>query len=475
MIPPKLAEKLSIRVPFFKFKRRVDAAICASSGVNDMSCSKVSASNFSQCTTASLLSSVAVVRGTETHSASIDLTSSDSFSTTSAVSLTNSATVSAATFCWFSETTIFFPDCFVDFFFCFSPPCNANIARVRSSSSWSIYFFSTRLSFAFWPRFNVICFCAVIDVVTDDTSSSTSHFFSFSCCDANIFSAASNEPYFLINFLSRTERPRFGCCCCRSGSVAGFASLPLSPSSMFSNSASSIGGSSIISSFSIMSTLLTATSSSSTWISMSVWFCGSSSPISACSSSAVSSIGTLSSAFTAIADNLSSCTILSAVLNSTPSISSSSSIRAKSRRSFLCRNMDSSSPSRNSTPIPISNGEGGKKFFLPRTINDPTVRYSPVGAVFDTWCASTHHAEVMIRLDQALEWHIVKFPASRNACSDNGIISVLWLSLALRRRLARNIQDEAPWTSACKYASPVRKYRFTNNSFCCASRPPITK
>ena len=33
---------------------------------------------------------------------------------------------------------------------------------------------------------------------------------------------------------------------------------------------------------------------------------------------------------------------------------------------------------------PISSRLGGRKFFLPRTMKEPTVRYSPVGAVFDT-------------------------------------------------------------------------------------------
>ena len=33
---------------------------------------------------------------------------------------------------------------------------------------------------------------------------------------------------------------------------------------------------------------------------------------------------------------------------------------------------------------PISRRLGGRKFFLPRTIKEPTVRYSPVGAVLAT-------------------------------------------------------------------------------------------
>ncbi len=33
---------------------------------------------------------------------------------------------------------------------------------------------------------------------------------------------------------------------------------------------------------------------------------------------------------------------------------------------------------------PITSGLGGRKFFLPLIMKDPTVRYSPVGAVLDT-------------------------------------------------------------------------------------------
>ena len=38
---------------------------------------------------------------------------------------------------------------------------------------------------------------------------------------------------------------------------------------------------------------------------------------------------------------------------------------------------------------PMTRGLGGKKFFLPRTMKEPTVRYSPVGAVLETW--ATQH------------------------------------------------------------------------------------
>ena len=52
------------------------------------------------------------------------------------------------------------------------------------------------------------------------------------------------------------------------------------------------------------------------------------------------------------------------------------------------------SSNRKKMPSPITNGFGGKKFFLPRMMKEPFVKYSPLGAVFDTWWASTHHADV---------------------------------------------------------------------------------
>mmetsp|Transcript_1006 Transcript_1006/g.2118 ORF Transcript_1006/g.2118 Transcript_1006/m.2118 type:complete len:317 (+) Transcript_1006:3007-3957(+) len=67
----------------------------------------------------------------------------------------------------------------------------------------------------------------------------------------------------------------------------------------------------------------------------------------------------------------------------------SCSSNAKSLLSLACLTTLASSPSRNSTPNPISNELAGKKFLRPRIMKEPTVRYSPVGAVFDTWCDST--------------------------------------------------------------------------------------
>lgn len=47
---------------------------------------------------------------------------------------------------------------------------------------------------------------------------------------------------------------------------------------------------------------------------------------------------------------------------------------------------------------PMTRGLGGRKFFLPLIMKDPTVRYSPVGAVLETCsqqlalCAKADHA-----------------------------------------------------------------------------------
>ena len=38
---------------------------------------------------------------------------------------------------------------------------------------------------------------------------------------------------------------------------------------------------------------------------------------------------------------------------------------------------------------PMTRGLGGRKFFLPLIMKDPTVRYSPVGAVLET-CSQQH-------------------------------------------------------------------------------------
>ena len=54
---------------------------------------------------------------------------------------------------------------------------------------------------------------------------------------------------------------------------------------------------------------------------------------------------------------------------------------------------------------PISRRLGGRKFFLPRTMKEPTVRNSPVGAVFETCTFTAKHAHSPACLWQrSLRW-----------------------------------------------------------------------
>ncbi len=57
---------------------------------------------------------------------------------------------------------------------------------------------------------------------------------------------------------------------------------------------------------------------------------------------------------------------------------------------LVTRNRLQKLTSLNKKAKPMTNGLGGRKFFLPLIMKDPTVRYSPVGAVFDTCKQSTN-------------------------------------------------------------------------------------
>lgn len=52
------------------------------------------------------------------------------------------------------------------------------------------------------------------------------------------------------------------------------------------------------------------------------------------------------------------------------------------------------SSNRKTKPKPYTRCDGGRKFFFPRTIKAPVVRYSPACAVLLTWSPHTHHADV---------------------------------------------------------------------------------
>mmetsp|Transcript_4806 Transcript_4806/g.13451 ORF Transcript_4806/g.13451 Transcript_4806/m.13451 type:complete len:309 (-) Transcript_4806:313-1239(-) len=100
--------------------------------------------------------------------------------------------------------------------------------------------------------------------------------------------------------------------------------------------------------------------------------------------------------------------------------------------------MDTSS-SRNSTPNPMMRGAGGRKFFLPRIMNEPVAKYSPVGAVLETWCQYTHHADVTILESQAELWHTQNVPAWLSVAGGTGDSASGFLMMQL----------EAPCRSAC--------------------------
>jgi hypothetical protein len=61
--------------------------------------------------------------------------------------------------------------------------------------------------------------------------------------------------------------------------------------------------------------------------------------------------------------------------------------------------------------IPISILLGCRKFLLPRIINDPAGKNSPVGADLDTWSWYTHHAPDKIFVSQALDRQTQKVAA----------------------------------------------------------------
>ena len=79
-------------------------------------------------------------------------------------------------------------------------------------------------------------------------------------------------------------------------------------------------------------------------------------------------------------------------------------------------------------------------------MKDPVVRYSPVGAVFDTWCAKTHHADDTALCVQATDLHTANAPASCSARGLNGTLSSELFTEAVD--LERTMQEDAPLRSA---------------------------
>ena len=54
---------------------------------------------------------------------------------------------------------------------------------------------------------------------------------------------------------------------------------------------------------------------------------------------------------------------------------------------------------------------GGRKFFFPRIMNPPVVKYSPVDAVLDTWSEFTHQADMTAFDSHASEVATERLPA----------------------------------------------------------------
>mmetsp|Transcript_30544 Transcript_30544/g.55389 ORF Transcript_30544/g.55389 Transcript_30544/m.55389 type:complete len:402 (+) Transcript_30544:418-1623(+) len=354
IIPARLAEKLSILVPLDKSNNRFAAASC-SSRVFSPSCSKTSASNLLHRT-----SSEPSVTFTVTHLARTCCTFSSKVTATFLESLTSNATACSPAFCCVSDSvaTILEPFPFLPFLED-SPPCSAIMANSRSSSSCSAYFFLERLFLDLFPRDSSFSFFGAL-VFGGGRS-----FLSKETCFTSV---VGNDAGLGVSLCSNSYTSGEGICSA-SFSAAGFA---ISSSICFSTPiSSSIDNFSIPVSDSLLGSAFgdeDTTSSSFSFSSSS--FCA---KICSCSSS------------------------------------------AKSLLSLACLATLGSSPSRNSTPRPISNELAGKKFFRPRIMKEPTVRYSPVGAVFDTWCDSTQYADVTIFELHAAERQIVNVPASRNA------------------------------------------------------------
>mmetsp|Transcript_19321 Transcript_19321/g.27962 ORF Transcript_19321/g.27962 Transcript_19321/m.27962 type:complete len:294 (-) Transcript_19321:1650-2531(-) len=281
--------------------------------------------------------------------------------------------------------------------------------------------------------------------------------FSSSSRIAAAFSAASSDPYFFINFRSRAESPFFFFVTGLGGVVVfssceGVARASFSEELCTSTVSSALSLRGCCKSFdnSSPSTFLTSPGSSSSSHSFGIsldaaWdddgcisFPFATCPLSRCFA--------VSGCFGTV-DLPSKSPSFVFISLSKPKLSSIS-IRVKSLRSLACLATLASSPKRNKTPSPISSCVAGRKFFFPLTMNEPTVRYSPVGAVLETWWDSTHQADVTIRDAQADDRHIVKLPASRKACSGNGKTSVGPVpgpfGPGFLLRLARRIHEAAP-------------------------------
>lgn len=85
-------------------------------------------------------------------------------------------------------------------------------------------------------------------------------------------------------------------------------------------------------------------------------------------------------------------------------------------------------------PKPMMSGFGGRKFLLPRIMKLPVVRYSPVGAVFETWWACTQYADVTILFSHAWLRQTQKHPACASVRSGTAAVGK-WLQLSSRSQM----------------------------------------
>jgi len=84
-----------------------------------------------------------------------------------------------------------------------------------------------------------------------------------------------------------------------------------------------------------------------------------------------------------------------------------------------------------------------QKIFFPRITKAPVVKYSPVGAVLETWCECTHQADVTTLAFQAFDLQIESAPAATSVFGCTSFPEGFLIK-----------QEAAPWISACT------KYRF---------------
>jgi len=63
----------------------------------------------------------------------------------------------------------------------------------------------------------------------------------------------------------------------------------------------------------------------------------------------------------------------------------------------------------------------------------PVLRYSPLGAVFDTWSCRTHQALVTTFASQAALWQMAMVPASFRVFGGTGLAAVKQTRMVTRR------------------------------------------